>query len=375
MRNFLQSMFGKFYPDSDNKKADFGLSTIGRSMVIGVIAILFVAWFMHQKDGFLPVLGLSLIIALAAVMAGGFLGFLFGIPKSQQRTDSKGEDFQNNTNLEQISDWLTKIIVGVSLIELAKIEKRLIALTKELADGFKDYMTIDFAQTYAGSILAFYAVCGFLFMYIWCMLYYLPLLNNKLAQKIKEVESNSELQIIRKKIDDFYKQRGRILNLESAEQLRGVIEMAKPEPVKWLDDCQKDRWGRLSERDGYKLEAQFNPNTADTGESYLVTLRVIYTNQQQIPPPPRVMVQNIYFFLHDSYYPECIKSEQFINGVAEIQIASYEAFTVGAFLPGPNLKLELDLNLCQDTPEEYKYTEPLVTIDDLKARRDELKKS
>jgi hypothetical protein len=41
-----------------------------------------------------------------------------------------------NTNLEQISDWLTKIIVGVTLVELnpaiARLEQAAILISKSL---------------------------------------------------------------------------------------------------------------------------------------------------------------------------------------------------------------------------------------------------
>ena len=80
---------------------------------------------------------------------GGFVGFLFGIPRVLQdgqsgsagphpgvrpeaptnlrlpsgasaSSPSAGSGFRINvnTNLEQISDWLTKIIVGLGLVEL-----------------------------------------------------------------------------------------------------------------------------------------------------------------------------------------------------------------------------------------------------------------
>lgn len=49
------------------------------------------------------------------------VGFLFGIPKIYQNTsgyDGKIKTgFLVNTNLEQISDWFTKIIVGIGLVQ------------------------------------------------------------------------------------------------------------------------------------------------------------------------------------------------------------------------------------------------------------------
>jgi len=79
----------------------------------------------------------SLTIAGASTAVGALLGFLFGIPRSlQQRTAAPAniaqttpeqdkdkaqltgtQAFRSNTSLEEISDWLTKIIIGVGLVQ------------------------------------------------------------------------------------------------------------------------------------------------------------------------------------------------------------------------------------------------------------------
>jgi hypothetical protein len=68
--------------------------------------------------------GLSAVVALAAGAAGGLVGFLFGIPVrwTQERAEAEGSGtelpYRGNTSLEQISDWLVKILVGVGLAQL-----------------------------------------------------------------------------------------------------------------------------------------------------------------------------------------------------------------------------------------------------------------
>jgi hypothetical protein len=75
------------------------------------------------------------------------LGFVFGIPRSitptergaakeeaaTSATGAKVQAWRANTNLEEVSDWLTKIIVGLSLVHLHEIETRLLALSKLVA--------------------------------------------------------------------------------------------------------------------------------------------------------------------------------------------------------------------------------------------------
>jgi hypothetical protein len=75
------------------------------------------------------VLLLSSLFAAASTVSGWLLGFLFGVPRTLVRgqTGSIAPDQAQgrspatsrvNTNLEDISDWLTKTIVGVGLTQL-----------------------------------------------------------------------------------------------------------------------------------------------------------------------------------------------------------------------------------------------------------------
>ena len=83
----------------------------------------------------------------ACFTIGSMVGFLFGIPRILQReqpqggtdpattatrtppSESEGQhgaySLRINTNLEQISDWLTKILVGAGLIQLQTLPKQL----------------------------------------------------------------------------------------------------------------------------------------------------------------------------------------------------------------------------------------------------------
>lgn len=78
-----------------------------------------------RLPGWVQVAAFGLLLALASVMVGVLVGFLFGIPRALQNAGTGGAEagwgrYSTNTNLEQISDWLTKILVGVGLVELAR---------------------------------------------------------------------------------------------------------------------------------------------------------------------------------------------------------------------------------------------------------------
>jgi tetratricopeptide (TPR) repeat protein len=115
-----------------------------------------------QSSG-LRIGGLGLF-AFAAVAAGAATGFLFGIPRTLQGNASAGStSYQVNTNLEQISDWLTKIIVGLGLINLKSIPDRLMEMNRYVSEtlGMRPP-----AYAAVGSAAVFFAMVGFLLGYL-----------------------------------------------------------------------------------------------------------------------------------------------------------------------------------------------------------------
>jgi hypothetical protein len=117
-----------------------------------------------------------LLWAFACLASGGAVGFLFGIPKILQGggpvnngTDGTSPDTavfyrqQVNTNLEEISDWLTKIIVGLGLIQLGNIPSALSAAASQLAGSMT---TPPNNQAFALALIVYFLVVGFLFGYL-----------------------------------------------------------------------------------------------------------------------------------------------------------------------------------------------------------------
>jgi hypothetical protein len=112
--------------------------------------------------------------ALAWFVSGILLGFLFGIPKIQQAehpssqtavtpsTPSPDYRQQINTNLEQISDWLTKIIVGLGLVQLRQLPGYLALLANYMTDPNCGVACPPFAAT----IIIAFVILGFLTGYL-----------------------------------------------------------------------------------------------------------------------------------------------------------------------------------------------------------------
>ncbi len=68
-----------------------------------------------------------------------------------------------NTNLEQISDWLTKIIVGIGLVELRNLPGFVTKVAGYISAGSVDHSG---SKALAVATLIYFAVTGFLGAYL-----------------------------------------------------------------------------------------------------------------------------------------------------------------------------------------------------------------
>jgi tetratricopeptide (TPR) repeat protein len=119
-------------------------------------------WYVHNAGTALEVFGYAALLGVAALAVGGLLGFLFGIPRTIQSEDKPTDEFRQivNTNLEQISDWLTKILVGVGLTQLNNIPLKIWALADKLKSGLNDNQAI------TTCVILNFLVCGFFAGYL-----------------------------------------------------------------------------------------------------------------------------------------------------------------------------------------------------------------
>ncbi|HEY2135146.1 MAG TPA: hypothetical protein VGH49_04620 [Xanthobacteraceae bacterium] len=70
--------------------------------------------------------------AMMCIAIGAFIGFLFAVPRLNPGA-IKGASLLPNTNIEHVSDWLSKIIVGVGLINLRQIGEFIDTQSSQLA--------------------------------------------------------------------------------------------------------------------------------------------------------------------------------------------------------------------------------------------------
>src|ERR1700728_3255209 len=98
------------------RSADVLLTMLKKLALVAVIMTLagltpIIIYALSVSLNFATVVSVGAMAGAAAFVAGGLLGFLFGVPKT---SGGDGEDsggrrqarYRVNTNLEQISDWL-----------------------------------------------------------------------------------------------------------------------------------------------------------------------------------------------------------------------------------------------------------------------------
>lgn len=160
------------------------------SVLIGVWTVILIGlglWWCSKIDGLAAeevrgaAFGSIALACFASITGGFFVGFLFGIPRVLQGADSAGDADKSkrgyeqrvNTNLEQISDWLTKIIVGVGLVELKDAPQFIWHIASRMSQSFsKTGLSNPSATPVICSAVLFFSVLGIVFGYLITRLYF-----------------------------------------------------------------------------------------------------------------------------------------------------------------------------------------------------------
>ena len=135
-------------------------------LIFGVLIIPVFAIQAKEWSTFFSIIAWGVAFAGASLMVGALIGFLFGIPRklqdeqgvasdigSQEEFDSRVVSalYGGNTNLEQISDWLTKILVGVGLTQISSLGELLKEVMVFSESGFGGFT---YSGAFSVSILA-----------------------------------------------------------------------------------------------------------------------------------------------------------------------------------------------------------------------------
>ncbi|QBE66749.1 response regulator [Pseudoduganella lutea] len=214
----------------------------------------------------------ALIWGLGFCVGGVLLGFVFGIPRPlpagavlATEVDKKAErdsadrtrngdapmPSEINSNLVEVSDWLTKIIIGVGLIEL----KHLPEAAREVAEYIAPSMSNDVAHAtpVAGGIMLFFTIYGFLAGYLMTRIYLAVIIkwaDNKVkSQNIsvqldsgQEIELGALSRLQQRTLDDVQQTLAGIVSTapggvsEEAANASREHNILHPKRVLWVDD-------------------------------------------------------------------------------------------------------------------------------------------
>jgi hypothetical protein len=135
-----------------------------------LVAVGIYAW---TTTGGWPVLAGAALIGGAALVSAAIIGFLFGVPRALTMPapvapDATASSTAPNTNLEQVSDWLTKVLLGATLTQLGNIgnaASHLFVVEAPALGGGRS------AAVMAGAVSVYMAGVGFLFGWLMTRLF------------------------------------------------------------------------------------------------------------------------------------------------------------------------------------------------------------
>jgi tetratricopeptide (TPR) repeat protein len=195
--------------------------------------ILFAARLLPDVQQALGTAAAGSLIAAACLMVGAVLGFLFGLPRILHQEPAPGElgtvAHRVNTNLEQISDWLTKILVGLGLANIGRIPDQLTTLSRRLAVALSAQPSAASEQL-ALAVVTFFLVLGFLLGYLWTRL--------ELAPAIRQADLSSvgTEDRSRQKVDNLVEKADAALSTDSPVAIKEGLGWAEQALAKASDD-------------------------------------------------------------------------------------------------------------------------------------------
>lgn len=178
IKGFLSAVF------MSDSKSD--LVAINRLLIPTIFLALLIIFF---RFGFDVKTATAWMWSVACLAGGGAVGFLFGIPRYSPKTsnspkvpgpstDAKDQTarseasghWQSNSNLVEISDWLTKIIIGLGLIHLKDIPGEIWRMAGDVAKGLDVVQSAQY-ESFVFALLVAFSVIGFVTGYLYTRIY------------------------------------------------------------------------------------------------------------------------------------------------------------------------------------------------------------
>ncbi len=178
-----------------------GSTTVWLGFFAVLLPLAGIAWIwvyaFHTGGSHWSYVGVGTLTAMAALLTGMFAGFILGVPKLVSSGQMKLPDGtpSPNTNLGEISDWITKLLLGAGLVSLSHLGAPIGRLIDNVAVGLyaatSNPSGAAAAKVLAGAILVSFTVLGVLEGYVLTSTWY-PRKLQKLADSAAALAAKAE---------------------------------------------------------------------------------------------------------------------------------------------------------------------------------------
>lgn len=174
---------------------------------------------------------------LAAASVSVILGLIFGVPRARADFSAEAtERYSSNSNLEQISDWLTKLLVGAGLVEL----KSLPGLAQSAGDSLGAGMVVPNAAAFSVAAIVYGAGVGFTSAYLWTRLHLRLLLERSDASAAEASRQRDRIMGALRKAQDPSTPPELDVDIKQATD-RAIAstksaDVSQVAPILWVDD-------------------------------------------------------------------------------------------------------------------------------------------
>lgn len=368
-----------FFADVTKVTAFFGAVTLVALIVLGVAV---------------PASSVAALLwAFGMLAAGASFGFLFGHPRAARANGGSesvpGDPPKSNgaaasvavppsappsaeprtrpsTALEEIVDWLTKMVVGIGLVQLKEVPGAVIRLGTLVSRSVE--LPAFEAQSIAVAIVVFFTSIGFLYGYLATRLYIQGAIDradgalrqdmNRMKADLAEgKEKQAQQDTVLRKISKVAAASAVQASLAPATPAKAsarsvsepiITDAASTKVELWDTDPNKHAFGDSNAANGRVLEATLAPAFPDQPqlEACWVTLVVRSTDEE------RPLSGSVTFHLHPTYSPP-VFTAPVKDGEASLSLQAWGAFTVGVEADEGATRLELDLAKVPGGPRAF----------------------
>lgn len=347
------------------------LGLAGVALVIVVLNSAAMLWVSPSAAG--RFLIWAWLTALAAWLVGILLGLLFGLPSVEVRTAppsvgpggeriSAGLGYRDSTNLEQVADWVTKILIGLTLTQYDRWEQAFEqAFARVGAQMFGCQPALVCVDAAPAAIVAVgFAANGFLVSYLLMRRYFITeMIYGKVeaenagklidaarqAGLLQESSVTRSAETSRSDTVAIATTAASLAPSQSSDKADALVRTVV-QGIDFPDDPWRGKFGKTNIGRDCRLDATVSPLS---GSNELFNVRLIVSSDAVANRAG----QTATFYLHPTFGNEPKKVAFGQDGTATLELIAYGAFTVGVMLEKGE-QLELNLATVSGAPDLFK---------------------